>query len=184
MQSMNQSLIALVLNGVISKETALAASINPSELDMELRKFLYGIEQAAKENSEMSIADFMDVPGGGKGDTMADSFADFSKIVELQEIKKLYEESREKHTREIAEKDEAIQTLEHDTQTKHEEIVGLKTQLAALQQDREKLRQQLTFAKSEAEQKIQRLQERIQQLTASPAAAGIADSKSKGFFKK
>jgi len=182
---MNQSLIALVLNGVISKETALAASINPSELDMELRKFLYGIEQAAKENQEMSIADFMDVPGGGsKGDPMADSVADFSKIVELQEIKKLYEELRDKHAHEIGEKDELIQTLEHDTQTKHEEIIGLKTQLAALQQDREKLRQQLAFTKTEADQKVQRLQERVQQLTAPPAAAGVADSKSKGFFKK
>ena len=113
---------------------------------------------------------------------MADSLADFSKIVELQEIKKLYEESREKHSRELSEKEELIQTLEHDTQTKHEEIIGLKTQLAALQQDREKLRQQLAFTKNEMDQKTQRLQERIQQLTA-PATAGAAD-KSKGLFKK
>ncbi|HEY4491743.1 MAG TPA: PilT/PilU family type 4a pilus ATPase, partial [Acidobacteriota bacterium] len=46
MQTMNQSLMALVLNGAINKETALAASTNPSELDMELRKFLYGVEKA------------------------------------------------------------------------------------------------------------------------------------------
>ena len=38
-------------------------------------------------------------------------------------------------------------------------------QLAALQQDREKMRQQLAFTKNEMDQKIQRLQERIQQLT-------------------
>jgi twitching motility protein PilT len=185
MQSMNQSLTALVLNGVVSKETALAASTNPSELDMELRKFLYGSEHTKKENTEMSIADFMDDMGGGaqKGDPMADSFADFSKIVELQEIKKLYEEQRDKHTREIAEKEEVIQTLEHDSRAKQEEIVTMKTQMAALQQDREKLKQQLAFTRNELEQKITRLQERIQQLTAPPGAAVAAD-KTKGFFKK
>src|SRR5262249_221353 len=63
MQSMNQSLIALVLNGAIAQETAVAASTNPGELDIELRKFLYGKEKE-KKPGEISIEDFMDLAGG------------------------------------------------------------------------------------------------------------------------
>ena len=44
---------------------------------------------------------------------MAEPLSDFSKIVELQEIKKLYDEARDRHGRELSEKDEAIQALLH-----------------------------------------------------------------------
>jgi len=184
MQSMNQSLLSLVLNGAITKDTALAASVNPSELDMEIRKFLYGAEKA-KAASDISASDFLELGvESGKGDDMAESFSDFSKIVELQEIKKLYDELRERQSRELAERDEVIQQMSTDAQVRDEELNNLKVSVSSLTQEREKLKQQVVFTKNELEQKIQRLQERIQQLTA-PAAAGTASDKSgKGFFKK
>ncbi len=181
MQTMNQSLIALVLNGVIKKETAVAASSNPSELDMELRKFLYQVEHADKDED---MADFMGA-SEKKGDDMAEPVSDFSKIVELQEIKKLYDESRERHQRELAEKDEALQHLEEDLKTRHDEVANLQSQLHGANQEREKLKQQVAFTKTELESKIARLQERIQQLTAAPAAAqGAEKGKTSGFFRK
>ena len=115
---------------------------------------------------------------------MAEPLSDFSKIVELQEIKKLYDESRDRHARELGEKDETIQALEADLRTVRDDVSNLTNQLSNANQDREKLKQQVAFTKTELEGKIARLQERIQQLTApSPAAAG-EKGKSSGFFRK
>jgi twitching motility protein PilT len=186
MQTMNQSLMALVLNKTISRETALRASTNPADLDRELRKFFYGKENAPTPAEEVdqdgySISDYyqMEEKSTG-GEVMAERFSDFSKIVELQEIKKLYEEIQIKHTREMAEKDEAILNLKEDLRLKTDEITNVKGQVQAANQEREKIKQQLTFTKNDLEAKIQRLQERIQQLSPAPQPA----EKSKGFFKK
>jgi hypothetical protein len=102
MQTMNQSLIALVLNGVIKKETALAASTNPGELDIEIRKFLYAAEHGIKSADEEDAAQFMGTSGESKGeDAMALPLSDYSKIVELRN-QKLYDESGQ--TLELAKK--------------------------------------------------------------------------------
>lgn len=195
MQTMNQSLIALILNGVVKKEAAMLVSTNPSDLDLELRKFLFPAKQKAAaaegEDAEISMADFLEMGGGGGGgsaaapteEQMAEQLSDFSKILELQEIKKVYEESREKHGRELGEKDEQIHHLEDDIRTRVEEINQLKANIQALMQDREKMKQQIVFNQNEANQKIQRLQERIQQLSA-PQPANPGTAQQKGFFKK
>jgi len=189
MQSMNQSLMALVLNAVVKKETALRVSINPSELDMELRKFLFAPAKPIHQDSEeLSIADFMEMSGQGasalphQGEDMAEPLSDFSKIVELQEVRKLYEESRSKHLAELQEKDEHIQRLDEDLRQKDLEISELKEQMQASLQEREKLKQQVSFTKNDLEAKIARLQERIQQLSA-PTAAPAAKTPT-GYFKK
>ena len=180
MQSMNQSLISLVLNGAIRKETALAASTNSGELDMELRKFLYQVEHGIQEEG----SEDWHMPSEKKEGDMAEPLSDFSKIVELQEIKKLYDEARDRHGRELSEKDEAIQNLEEDVRTKTDEIANLASQLQTANQEREKLKQQVTFTKNELEQKITRLQERIQQLTAPPSTQTAEKAKQGGFFRK
>jgi twitching motility protein PilT len=192
MQSMNQSLMALVLNGVVKKEDALKTSTNPSELDMELRKYLYaGNKPVTPDAEEVSIADFMEMGGEHnssppQGEDMAEPLSDFSKIVELQEVRKLYEDSRSKHSAELTEKDEHIQRLDDELRQRDMDISELKEQLQAGVQDREKLKQQITFSKNELEQKIARLQERIQQLSAPTAAAPAGGDKKtpSGFFKK
>lgn len=118
---------------------------------------------------------------------MAEQLSDYSKIEELQEVKKLYEETRIKHSREMAEKDEAIERLKEEIRLKNDDILNVKAQVQAAVQDREKIKQQLTFTKNDLEAKIQRLQERIQQLSAAVAPVSPAPQpaeKSKGFFKK
>jgi twitching motility protein PilT len=194
MQTMNQSLMALVLNKVITRETALLASTNPADLDRELRKFFFGKDKAPTEAEEVdqdgySISEYMrmeEAPKGGELN-MAEQFSDYSKIEELQEIKKLYEESLIKHGREMAEKDEGLERLKEDIRVKNDEIQNVKGQVQAAIQEREKIKQQLTFTKNDLEAKIQRLQERIQQLSAAVQPANPAPQaaeKSKGFFKK
>jgi predicted transcriptional regulator len=170
MQSMNQSLIALILNGAITKETAMRVSTNPADLDLELRKFLFGGQKGDGDQTgemDVSASDFIDMGGTAlAGEDMAAPLSDFSKIQELQEIKKVYDESRAKHMSEMSEKDESIHHLEDDLRIRTEELETLRTQIQAMHQEREKLKAQLVFTKNDLEGKIQRLQERIQQLSA------------------
>ena len=87
MQSMNQSLAALVLRGAVTRDTAVAISTRPGDLDLMLRKFLYASDAAASERSTES--------------PWPSPLSDFSKILELQEIKKLYDELQERHRQDI-----------------------------------------------------------------------------------
>jgi len=134
------------------------------ELDSELRKFLYPQEKAAEE-AGVSLAEYLEMEGQQKGGESMEPLSDYSKILELQEIKKLYEESQTKHVRELHEKDDEIGQLREELKSRNEEINTLKTQIQTLSQDREKLKQHLLFTKNDLESKIQRLQERIQQLS-------------------
>ena len=52
MQSMNQSLAALVINNQVEMEAALASSTNPGDLDLILRKFLYAAERRSSRRRE------------------------------------------------------------------------------------------------------------------------------------
>lgn len=195
MQTMNQSLMALVLNKAITRDVALLASTNPADLDRELRKFFYGKDKAPTKAEEAdqdgySISDYMQMeedPSSGADVNMAEQLSDYSKIEELQEVKKMYEESRIKHAREMGEKDEAIERFKEDLRQKNDEIQNVKGQVQAAIQEREKIKQQLTFTKNDLEAKIQRLQERIQQLSAAIQPGNSTPQtaeKSKGFFKK
>ncbi len=171
MQSMNQSLAALVINNQVEMETALSASTNPGDLDLILRKFLYAA--SAGQSTE--------------GDQMAEPLSDFSKILELQEVKKHYDDLQERHTTELTERDN--------------EITGLRSKVAELQlaqssggseserftQETERLNKQLTVLRQEYEAKIERLNSRVRELSGSagerqPVAAET--SAKKGFFRR
>jgi twitching motility protein PilT len=168
MQSMNQSLAALVINNQVETETALAASTNPGDLDLILRKFLYAA--SANQSTE--------------GDEMTEPLSDFSKILELQEVKKHYDDLQERHSTELIERDN--------------EIAQLRSQLATLQtsggsasdqftQENERLNKQLTVVRQEYEAKIERLNIRIRELSGTagerqPVAAESAEKK--GFFRR
>jgi len=168
MQSMNQSLAALVVHGEISHETALAASINPGDLDLTLRKLLYASDAAMS----------------AEGDEMAESVSDFSKILELQEIKRLYEEVQERHAHELSEREEAIEQLRAEldqaaTQTGVED--GQSTQL---RQENERLQAQVTLIRQEYESKIERLNARIRELSGTVVSAAAPEPERKGFFRR
>ena len=96
MQSMNQSLIALLAHNRITYDQALEASWDPDDLSLKLRKMFPTIEERFREGA------------------MAPSPADFSEITGLLETKRLYEEMEERHKVKLAEKDDQISQLEQE----------------------------------------------------------------------
>jgi twitching motility protein PilT len=171
MQSMNQSLAALVVNRAVTLETSLAASSNSGDLDLILRKLLYNEELQDDEG----------------GDAMAEPLSDFSKIVELQEIKRLYEEQQERHGTDLSERDEEIARLRAELAHKVEPQAAVgDDEQGQLREENERLSRQLQLVRGEYESKIERLNARIHELSATPAAAAPvpAEPERKGFFRR
>jgi hypothetical protein len=168
MQSMNQSLAALVLHGTITKETALARSSNPADLDLCLRKFL-----------------FADVGKREEDDPMAECTSDYSKILELQEIKKLYDELQERHLQEVAERDREIAALREQV------AAGVPAPAADpktdhLARENQRLAKQLQLVRVDYEGKLDRLNARLRDLSGkgmveTPAAE---TGERRGFFRR
>lgn len=116
---------------------------------------------------------------------------DFAQIVELMEIKKLYEEQEERWKSRYLEKDEQIAQLQSDLTELRQEaatsgttLVELRNQLEAARAERERLVQ-------EANLRIDKLNERIrdlnQQMMGGRGAAPAAPQPEKppsGFFKR
>jgi twitching motility protein PilT len=169
MQSMNQSLAALVLRGAVSRETALQISIKPGDLDLMLRKFLYAQDAQAAE----------------EGEPMAEPLSDFSKILELQEIKKLYDELQERQGQDVRERDEEISRLRSELSRIEES--GPAQELEHMRAENERLAKQLQVLRQEYEAKIERLNARVRELSAggmAPAMAPGSEGERKGFFRR
>jgi twitching motility protein PilT len=168
MQSMNQSLASLVLRGAVARDTALAISTRPGDLDLMLRKFLYAADNAAAAEH---------------GDPMADPLSDFSKILELQEIKKLYDELQERHGQDIKDRDDEIQRLRADLLRHTARDAGSESD--ALRAEVDRLTKQAQLLRQEYEAKIERLNARLREAPqgAMPAPAGPTEP-GKGFFRR
>jgi twitching motility protein PilT len=168
MQSMNQSLASLVLRGAVARDTALAISTRPGDLDLMLRKFLYAADNAAAAEH---------------GDPMAEPLCDFSKILELQEIKKLYDELQERNGQDIRDRDEEIQRLRAELQQHAARDTGSETD--ALRAEVDRLTKQAQLLRQEYEAKIERLNARLREApqSAMPAPAGSTEP-GKGFFRR
>jgi twitching motility protein PilT len=168
MQSMNQSLAALVLRGAVKRETAIEVSSRPGDLDLMLRKFLYASDAQAAEN----------------GEAMAEPLSDFSKILELQEIKKLYDELQDRHRQDLLDKDEEIGRL-RDELRRTDPSAGT-AEVDSLRAENERLAKQLQHVRQESEAKVERLNARVRELSgsAAPAPAGGTDADRKGFFRR
>ena len=170
MQSMNQSLAALVLHKAIKMEDALAASTNPGDLDLILRKFLFAAEN----------------PGCGmEGEEMAQPLSDFSKIVELQEIKKHYDDLQERHSTEIAERDHEIGRLSREVSGYREREEG-NAAVEGLNTENERLNRQMQLLREDYEAKIERLNTRIRELSGGSSRATVAAEPDRkgGFFRR
>ena len=146
MQSLNQSLAALVVSGVVTREQAMAASNQPAEFDLLMRK-TFGTQGTDQEDDEMG------------------SPADFSSILRLQEVQKAYEELQERFQKEITERDELILSLEDEVRGSSHSGSSVETALRALTEERDKLARQVAFQKQDYETKIEKLQMRIRELT-------------------
>jgi twitching motility protein PilT len=164
MQSMNQSLIALLAHNKITYEQAIDASAEPDELSLKLREMFPSIEERFREGE------------------MAPSPADFSQITELLETKRLYEEMEERHRAKIEEKDEQIEALEADLTALRQQVEETSGNTDELRREAEIARSEVQRAREESQQKINALNERIREL--NQQIQGNGGKSSSGFFKR
>ena len=147
MQSMNQSLIALLVHQKIKYQDAMALSSDPDDLSLKLRKLFPQIEERVRQ-----------------GGDMAPSHSDFSQITELMDIKRLYEEQEVQWRQRLADKEEELDNLRHDLEWRVQQAQQQSSgssqkdeEIARLKADTERLR-------ADAQAKIGQLQERIKEL--------------------
>lgn len=170
MQSMNQSLLALLVNNAIDYRVAMEKSLDPEDLSLKLRKMFPHIEETSREEG------------------MAPSPSDFAEIMELMEIKKLYEEQEVRWQERLQEKDELIADLRAQLARLREEMSSNSTLAAELRNQVELLRAEKARLEAESKETVARLQERIKELNQQIAGMGAAKTASEkpttGFFKR
>ncbi len=144
MQSMNQSLLALLVNEKISYREAMRQSSDPEDLSLKLRKMFPKIEE---EGGEMSV-----------------SASDYSTILELQQFRKLYEEQEERVKIRLAERDDQIKKLRETASQRNTEVQELRAEMAAMEGELDKARNEYQRMRQEGQSKIDKLSERIKEL--------------------
>ena len=144
MQSMNQSLLALLVHGTITYAEAMRQSSDPEDLSLKLRKMFPKIEE--------------------KGGEMAPTTSDFSQILELQQFRRMYEEQEEKVKIRIAEKDEELGEVRAAVVERDRQLDELKARLQEMVKERERMRNDYNRLRQEAQEKIDKLMERIKEL--------------------
>ena len=160
MQTMNQSLVALLVHQQISYAEAMALSSDPDDLSLKLRKLFPQIEDRVRE-----------------GGDMAPSYSDFSQITELMDIKRLYEEQESQWRQRLADKDEQLENLRHDLQWKSQETVQQQSGFAAKDDEIVRLKGEMDRLRADAQAKIAQLQERIKELNQKLMSAAPGPSK-------
>jgi twitching motility protein PilT len=145
MQSMNQSLLALLVNGTITYREAMRRSPDPEDLSLKLRKMFPKIEEL--------------------GGDMGVSSADYSTILELQEFRKLYEDQEERVKIRLGEKDEQIAKLRDSVSERNAEVQQLRGEIGNLRHELDKARSEYDRMRGEAQARIDKLSERIKDLS-------------------
>src|SRR5262249_29334627 len=155
MQSMNQSLIALLVHQKISYEDAMALASDPDDLSLKLRKLFPQIEDRVRE-----------------GGTVAPSHSDFSQITELMDIKRLYEEQESQWRQRLADKDEEISNLKHDMEFQAQQFANRQDEGSEKDEEIARVKGEMDRLRADAQAKIAQLQERIKELNQKLMAAG------------
>jgi twitching motility protein PilT len=165
MQSMNQSLLSLLVHGTISYAEAMRQSSDPEDLSLKLRRMFPKLE--VREGDEMPTT------------------SDFSQIVELLQFRKLFEEQEEKVKLRLAEKDQEIGEIQAAVNARDRQLEDLSQRLQEAAQEREKLRGDYARLRQEAQDKIDKLQERIKELNQRLMGGGAEPSgeKKTGIFR-
>ncbi len=154
MQSMNQSLLTLLVHGTITYREAMEQSSDPEDLSLKLRKMFPSIEE--------------------KGGEMAPSTADFSEILMLQQYRKLYEEQEEKNKLRVADKDEEIADLRGVIDARDNQLREFDRRMQEMQTEAERMRADYNRLRQEAQEKIDKLMERIKELNQRLVGSGKA----------
>jgi twitching motility protein PilT len=157
MQSMNQSLIALLVHQRISYKDAMALSSDADDLSLKLRKLFPQIEERVRQ-----------------GGDMAPSYSDFSQITELMDIKRLYEEQEVQWRTRLADKDEEIENIRHDLEWRAQQTATQQSGVAMKDEEIAKLKGDNDRLRADAQAKITQLQERIKELNQKLMANGGA----------
>jgi len=167
MQSMNQSLLALLVHQKITYDKAMEISTDPEDLSLKLRKLFPQIEEAFR------------------GGTMP-SFNDFSVITGLMDTKKLYEEQEEKWKMRMAEVQEEVTRLRQEIDDQRRLNEAKAKGYADLESEAARLRNDTERTQKDAAQKIAALNDRIKQLNQQLAeyAGGRRPAANEGFFKR
>ncbi len=168
MQSMNQSLMALILNNVISKEEAVRCSANASELELNLTKLFADKLKDSDDHDQK----------GGKSDL---SKADFSKIMKLIELEKDFQEQMEKHNKDLDDKDSVIQEKDNIIKELERELLELRKELQKANQKNSALLEKSLKMQKEKEEEISKLSRAINDMTPKSSEK---DKKGFGIFKK
>jgi len=95
---------------------------------------------------------------------MAPSTSDFSEIMALQQYRRLYEEQEEKTKLRITEKDEEIAQLETTISTRDGQIRDLHGKIGEHQKEIERTKGDYQRLRQEAQEKMDKLMERIKEL--------------------
>lgn len=160
MQSMNQSLLALMVHSEITYKEAMEQSPDPEDLSLKLRKMFPNLETGG----EMSTSDF-------------------AEIQELQQFRKLYEEQEIKTQERLAEKDEDMARLQQLIDDRDREIRELNSRGDEMKQEVERMRGEYSRLRDEAQQKMDKLMDRIRELNQRLAGGGAGDPKKSGIFR-
>jgi hypothetical protein len=144
MQSMNQSLLALLAHGTITYQEAMTQSPDPEDLSLKLRKMFPMIEE--------------------RGGDMSPATSDFSQILELQEYRRLYEEQEEKGRARLAQKEEQLAHFQEELQSRDAQLEELRGRLQEAADERERMKGDYARLRQEAQEKIDKLMERIKEL--------------------
>jgi twitching motility protein PilT len=147
MQSMNQSLIALLAHQKINYQDAMALSSDADDLSLKIRKLFPQIEERVRQ-----------------GGDMAPSYSDFSQITELMDIKRLYEEQEVQWRQRMSDKDEEIEHLKHDLEWRTQQISQEKATFSQKDEEITRVKGEMDRLRADAQAKINQLQERIKEL--------------------
>ncbi|MEM1206984.1 MAG: PilT/PilU family type 4a pilus ATPase [Acidobacteriota bacterium] len=162
MQSMNQSLLALLVNGTITYKEAMEQSTQPEDLSLKLRRMFPNIEEGEE------------VPT-----------SDFAEIQELIQFRKLYEEQEVKTRERMAEKDEEVDYVRQTVSERDQQIRDLQGRIDEMKQEAERMRADYQRLQEEAQQKMNKLMERIKELNNRLAGGGggASGDRKSGIFR-
>lgn len=169
MQSMNQSLMALILNNVISKEEAIRCSSNASELELNITKLF--ADKFKKADDDIY----------GKGGKYELSKADFSKILKLIEVEKDLLETVEKHTKDLSDKDAVIQEKDSIIHELEKELLSLRKEIQKANQKNSMLMEKTLKMQKEKDDQISQM---AQELNDFRGKNDVKGQKGFGIFKK
>lgn len=148
MQSMNQSLLSLLVHQKITYKDAMELTSDPEDLSLKLRQLFPAIEERVRQ-----------------GETeMAPTYSDFSQITELMEIKKLYEEQEEKFRMRIHEKEIELDAARRDLDDRDQMMSDRANTSSVKDEEITRLKGENERLRVDAQSKINQLQERIKEL--------------------